>query len=67
MSEFDDGVRSNISEACGDHDWANNQLVETLQDQRSHLAMIRAIHTLDSIINEALINRIIQDMADITR
>ena len=65
--EFDVGVRSNITGACGDLDRANNQLGATLQEQRSRQAMTRAIHTLESVINEAVINRIIQDMADITR
>jgi len=64
--EFDAGVRSNITGACGDLDRANNQLGATLQEQRSRQAMTGAIHTLESVINEAVINRIIQDMADIT-
>ena len=61
------GVRSNITGACGDLDRASSQLGATLQDQRSRQAMTGAIHTLESVINEAVINRIIQDMADITR
>ena len=64
--EFDTGVRNNIIGACGELQNCN-QLGGSLQEPRSRQAMTGAIHNIESVINEAVINRIIQDMADITR
>ena len=44
-----------------------SQLGGALQDPRTRHAVTAAIHRLETVINEAVISRIIQDMADITR
>jgi len=64
--EFDVNTRNQIVGACGDLDRCNNQLGGSLQDPRSRQAMTSSIHRLESVINESVIGRIIQDMADIT-
>ena len=56
-----------VSGACAELDSANSQLGGALQDPRTRHAVTAAIHRLESVINEAVISRIIQDMADITR
>ena len=56
-----------VSGACAELDSANTQLGGALQDPRTRHAVTAAIHRLESVINEAVISRIIQDMADITR
>ena len=64
--EFESGTRNNILAACGDLDKVNNQLGASVHDQRSRHTITSSIHTLESVINEAVITRIIQDMADIS-
>jgi len=64
--EFESGTRNNILAACGDLDRVNNQLGASVHDQRSRHTITSSIHNLESVINEAVITRIIQDMADIS-
>jgi len=64
--EFDASVRNNVTRACGDLDSCFSQYGSRLQDQASRGMLLDCVQRLETVINEAVINRIIQDMADIT-
>ena len=48
-----------VSGACSELDSANTQLGGALQDPRTRHAVTAAIHRLETVINEAVISRII--------
>merc|ERR1719295_1684723 len=63
---FEGQTKNSIIDSCNELDRVNHQMGGNLNDQRSRQTMIGAVQRLESTINEAVINRIIQDMADIT-
>eukprot|EP00092_Neocalanus_flemingeri_P006291 GFUD01006767.1.p1 GENE.GFUD01006767.1~~GFUD01006767.1.p1 ORF type:complete len:853 (+),score=238.10 GFUD01006767.1:61-2619(+) len=63
---FDEQIKNEIVDSCNELDRVNQQHGNSLNDPRARQTMTNAIQKLEVIINEAVINRIIQDMADIT-
>jgi len=63
---FEGQTKNSIIDSCNELDRVNHQMGGNLNDPRSRQTMIGAVQRLESTINEAVINRIIQDMADIT-
>eukprot|EP00092_Neocalanus_flemingeri_P039320 GFUD01042810.1.p1 GENE.GFUD01042810.1~~GFUD01042810.1.p1 ORF type:complete len:853 (+),score=245.06 GFUD01042810.1:140-2698(+) len=63
---FEGQIKNEIVDSCNELDRVNQQHGNSLNDPRARQTMTNAIQKLEVIINEAVINRIIQDMADIT-
>ena len=63
---FDGQIKNEIINACNELDQVNHQYGNNLSDQRARQTVTNAIQKLEGIVNEAVINRIVQDMADIT-
>jgi len=63
---FDGQTKNEIIDACNELDRINHQYGNNLSDTRSRQIVTNTIEKLENTINEAVITRIIQDMADIT-
>jgi len=63
---FDGQTKNEIIDACNELDRINHQHGNNLNDARVRQTVTNSIQKLESTINEAVITRIIQDMADIT-
>jgi len=63
---FDGQTKNEIIDACNELDRVNHQHGNNLNDARSRQTVTTTIEKLENTINEAVITRIIQDMADIT-
>jgi len=63
---FDGQTKNEIIDACNELDRVNHQHGNNLNDARARQTVTITIEKLENTINEAVITRIIQDMADIT-
>jgi len=63
---FDGQTRTELLEAGNELDRVNHQLGSNLTSQGSRQTLNAAVQRLEERVNQAVINRIIQDMADIT-
>merc|ERR1719430_780458 len=63
---FDGQTKNEIIDACNELDRVNHQHGNNLNDARARQTVTTTIEKLENTINEAVITRIIQDMADIT-
>merc|ERR1719394_2244898 len=63
---FDGQTRTELLEAGNELDRVNHQLGSNLSSQGSRQTLKAAVQRLEERVNQAVINRIIQDMADIT-
>lgn len=63
---FDGQTKNEIIDACNELDRVNHQHGNNLNDARARQTVAITIEKLENTINEAVITRIIQDMADIT-
>ena len=63
---FDGQTKNEIIDACNELDRVNHQHGNNLNDARARQTVAINIEKLENTINEAVITRIIQDMADIT-
>jgi len=63
---FDGQTRTELLEAGNELDRVNHQLGPNLSSQGSRQTLKTAVQRLEERVNQAVINRIIQDMADIT-
>lgn len=63
---FDGQIKNGIIDCCNELDRINHQFGNNLNDSKARQNVKNAIQKLEGTINEAVINRIIQDMADIT-
>eukprot|EP00090_Calanus_glacialis_P036167 TRINITY_DN6169_c0_g1_i1.p1 TRINITY_DN6169_c0_g1~~TRINITY_DN6169_c0_g1_i1.p1 ORF type:complete len:852 (-),score=220.34 TRINITY_DN6169_c0_g1_i1:197-2752(-) len=63
---FDGQIQNEIIDSCNELDRVNHQYGNNLNDPRARQTVTNTIQKLENTINEAVINRIIQDMADIT-
>jgi len=63
---FDGQTRTELLEAGNELDRVNHQLGSNLSSQGSRQTLNAAVQRLEERVNQAVINRIIQDMADIT-
>jgi len=63
---FDGPTKNEILDSCNELDRVNHQHGNNLNDTRARQTVTTTIQRLESTINEAVITRIIQDMADIT-
>ena len=63
---FDGQIKNEIIDSCNELDRVNHQYGNNLNDPRARQTVTNTIQKLENTINEAVINRIIQDMADIT-
>ena len=63
---FDGQTKNEIIDACNELDRVNHQHGNNLNDARARQTVAITIDKLENTINEAVITRIIQDMADIT-
>ena len=63
---FDGAARSNVIDICNELDRVNRTHGSNVNDPRTKQQMTELVRRLELTINEAVINRIIQDMADIT-
>jgi len=63
---FEGGIQNEIIHSCNELDRINHQLGNNLGDQGARLSVQNAVLKLEGTINEAVTNRIIEDMSDIT-
>ena len=63
---FDGHTRTELLEAGNELDRVNHQYGSNLANQGARQALSGAVYRMDERVNQAVINRIIQDMADIT-